>query len=220
MPTIVAIIGRPNVGKSTLFNRLTGRRLALVDDRPGVTRDRREGDARLAGLRFAVIDTAGLDEAEERYREALRLGSSGHDRRDPLLRRPVEARDTRGDDLQIRLALARLYVDQGRDRAAGRLLDEVEMADPAFPIYCNVDAAPVTTAAAARDALKRQFAGSVLWQTSVERMLLDAGVRRFVEFGPKPTLSRMAINIARGIDVDGVESVAVTTPDELQAARG
>ena len=63
MPT-VAIIGRPNVGKSTLFNRLVGQRLALVDDRPGVTRDRREGEANLAGLEFRVIDTAGLEEAE------------------------------------------------------------------------------------------------------------------------------------------------------------
>jgi GTP-binding protein len=60
----VAIIGRPNVGKSTLFNRLVGQKLALVDDRPGVTRDRREGDARLGHLSFRVIDTAGLEEAE------------------------------------------------------------------------------------------------------------------------------------------------------------
>src|SRR3954454_18391396 len=60
VPT-VAIIGRPNVGKSTLFNRLVGKRLALVDDRPGVTRDRREGEARLLGLEFRVIDTAGLE---------------------------------------------------------------------------------------------------------------------------------------------------------------
>jgi len=58
----VAIVGRPNVGKSTLFNRLVGRRLALVDDRPGVTRDRREGRARLGDLEFTVIDTAGLEE--------------------------------------------------------------------------------------------------------------------------------------------------------------
>src|SRR6516164_5889594 len=58
----IAIIGRPNVGKSTLFNRLVGQKLALVDDQPGVTRDRREGAARLGDLEFTVIDTAGLDE--------------------------------------------------------------------------------------------------------------------------------------------------------------
>lgn len=59
----VAIIGRPNVGKSTLFNRLTGTKHALVDDTPGVTRDRREGDGRIADLTFRIIDTAGLEDA-------------------------------------------------------------------------------------------------------------------------------------------------------------
>lgn len=62
MPFTIAIIGRPNVGKSTLFNRLVGQKLALVDDLPGVTRDRREGEARLGDLEFTIIDTAGLDE--------------------------------------------------------------------------------------------------------------------------------------------------------------
>ena len=65
MSTTVAIIGRPNVGKSTLFNRLVGKRLALVDDAPGVTRDRREGDAKLGHLEFRIFDTAGLDDAAD-----------------------------------------------------------------------------------------------------------------------------------------------------------
>jgi len=68
MSFTVAIVGRPNVGKSTLFNRLVGGRRALVDDRPGVTRDRREGEGRLGDLSFRVIDTAGLEEAD---RESL-----------------------------------------------------------------------------------------------------------------------------------------------------
>src|ERR1700722_20781064 len=63
MSFTVAIVGRANVGKSTLFNRLIGRRSALVDDQPGVTRDRREGEARLGDLAFTAIDTAGLEEA-------------------------------------------------------------------------------------------------------------------------------------------------------------
>jgi GTP-binding protein len=65
MTFTVALVGRPNVGKSTLFNRLVGRRLALVDDTPGVTRDLREGDAKLGPVKFTVIDTAGLEEATD-----------------------------------------------------------------------------------------------------------------------------------------------------------
>ncbi|MCF2523327.1 ribosome biogenesis GTPase Der [Bradyrhizobium sp. G127] len=64
MSFTIAIIGRPNVGKSTLFNRLVGQKLALVDDQPGVTRDRREGAGRLGDLEFTLIDTAGLDKGE------------------------------------------------------------------------------------------------------------------------------------------------------------
>ncbi len=70
MTFTVAIVGRPNVGKSTLFNRLVGRRVALVDDQPGVTRDRREGPANLFDLSFQVVDTAGLEEAFDESLEA------------------------------------------------------------------------------------------------------------------------------------------------------
>src|SRR5262249_59158036 len=63
MSFTIAIVGRPNVGKSTLFNRLVGARRALVDDQPGVTRDRREGEGRIGDLSFRAIDTAGLEKA-------------------------------------------------------------------------------------------------------------------------------------------------------------
>ncbi|MDX1711563.1 MAG: GTPase, partial [Rhodovibrionaceae bacterium] len=70
MSFTLAIVGRPNVGKSTLFNRLVGRRLALVDDQPGVTRDRREGEGRLYELEFRVVDTAGLEDVSDESLEA------------------------------------------------------------------------------------------------------------------------------------------------------
>ena len=65
MSFTLAIVGRPNVGKSTLFNRLVGKRLALVDDQPGVTRDLREGQGRLGALKFTVTDTAGFENVSD-----------------------------------------------------------------------------------------------------------------------------------------------------------
>jgi len=84
MTPSVAIVGRPNVGKSTLFNRLTGTRHAIVDNQPGVTRDRREGNASLAAMHFRLIDTAGLENAqpgslEDRMRKQTELAVSEAD---------------------------------------------------------------------------------------------------------------------------------------------
>src|SRR4051794_41939283 len=77
MTFTLAIVGRPNVGKSTLFNRLVGRRLALVDDRPGVTRDRREGQARLGDLSFTAGGTAGVCEGAPRGPPPRLVGQTG-----------------------------------------------------------------------------------------------------------------------------------------------
>ena len=65
MSFTIAIMGRPNVGKSTLFNRLAGKRLALVDPRPGMTRDRREAEIEFGDVKATLIDTAGLEEGDE-----------------------------------------------------------------------------------------------------------------------------------------------------------
>lgn len=100
--------------------------------------------------------------------------------------------------------------------AFAKVLDATALQDPAFPVWCNVDAKPVTTAAAARSALQRQFAGSVLWQQTIEGMFA-AGVRHFVECGPKATLVNMVKRIALAKGVDGVETQAATTPDEIAA---
>ena len=109
-----------------------------------------------------------------------------------------------------------LLSDAGKQFAA--LLDATEMQDPSFPIWCNVDAKPVTSAPAAREALKRQFAGAVLWLPTVEGMLA-AGIRDFVECGPRPTLVNMVKRIATGSGVEGVTTAPATTVDEIVALQ-
>ncbi len=103
-------------------------------------------------------------------------------------------------------------------RAAGEgfaaLLDDVDFGEPAFPIWSNVDAKPVETPDQIRDALKRQFAGSVLWQQTMEGMLAS-GLTRFVEFGPKPTLSRMAAQIANSVSAS-IDASAICVSADLQ----
>lgn len=105
-----------------------------------------------------------------------------------------------------------------RPAAAGfaAVLAAVPMRDPAFPVWANVDARPKTDAASARDALAHQFAGTVLWQQTVEGMFA-AGVRQFVECGPKPTLVNMVKRIALARGIDGVETQAATTAAEISA---
>lgn len=102
--------------------------------------------------------------------------------------------------------------------AFSAVLESTPMRDPAFPVYANVDGRPVRTAAAARAALARQFAGPVLWQTAIETMLAD-GVRRFVECGPKPVLIRLVAQIAEAAGVEGVETAAATTAEQIERLR-
>ncbi|RED11315.1 ribosome biogenesis GTPase Der [Pontivivens insulae] len=116
MSFTLAIVGRPNVGKSTLFNRLVGKRLALVDDQPGVTRDLREGAARLGQLRFTVIDTAGLEEATD---ESLQ------GRMRALTERAVDMADLCLFMVDARTGLTRqdlVFADILRKRADGRVI--------------------------------------------------------------------------------------------------
>jgi len=108
---------------------------------------------------------------------------------------------------------------RGASAAFAQILGKVTMRDPAFPVWCNVDAKPVTTAAAARDALQRQFAGAVLWQQTIEGMFAQ-GVRHFVECGPKPTLVNMVKRIALAKGIEGVETFAATTAAEIAALAG
>ncbi len=97
-------------------------------------------------------------------------------------------------------------------------LDQVDFGDPSFPIVCNVDAELVRSGGQARDALKRQFAGSVLWQDSMS-LLFSEGYRRFLEFGPKATLARMVVSCGRdwgaGKDDFEISASAICSPGDL-----
>nr|HRC88242.1 malonyl CoA-acyl carrier protein transacylase [Thermoanaerobaculia bacterium] len=94
--------------------------------------------------------------------------------------------------------------------ALAPLLAAAQMADPRVPVITNVDARPVTTAAAARDALVRQVDGPVRWVESVEWMAREGGAGRFVELGPAKVLSALIRRI-----VEGVEAVTLERPEQL-----
>src|SRR5207245_2547816 len=117
MSFTAAIIGRPNVGKSTLFNRLVGQRLALVDDTPGVTRDRREGEARLADLSFRVIATAGLAALADLYGALAPFAGNSVE--------PAVAPETSesGDEHRIQLAIVG-RPNVGKSTLVNRLIGE------------------------------------------------------------------------------------------------
>ncbi len=126
-----------------------------------------------------------------------------------------------GARMAVRLAVSvPFHSSLLKDAAAGfaEVLRDVPMRDPSFPVWCNVDARPVTTAAEARDALERQFAGSVLWTQTVEALLQDIGVRHFVEFGPKPTLARMVQQIAQPLGVGELVVGSVCTSADLSGS--
>lgn len=106
--------------------------------------------------------------------------------------------------------------DAGKEFAA--VLDSTEMKDPAFPIWTNVDAKPVTTAQEARDALQRQFAGAVQWLPTVNGMF-ENGVRNFIECGPRAILVKMVTRIAAVSGVDGVVTAPATTVAEILALQ-
>lgn len=106
--------------------------------------------------------------------------------------------------------------DAGKEFAA--VLDSTEMKDPAFPIWTNVDAKPVTTAQEARDALQRQFAGAVQWLPTVNGMF-ENGVRNFIECGPRAMLVKMVTRIAAVSGVDGVVTAPATTVAEILALQ-
>ena len=75
MPT-VCLVGRPNVGKSTIFNRLVGKKISIIEDTPGVTRDRIYGDVHYGDYHFHLIDTGGIDVADETFNEEIRVQAS------------------------------------------------------------------------------------------------------------------------------------------------
>src|SRR3990170_5709816 len=128
---VVALVGRPNVGKSTLFNRLAGERLAVVDDLPGTTRDRLVSEALWNGVAFDIVDTGGIDPRVRRGREALSTGSSDY----------VEAIRAQADIASAEADAILFLVDarDGPTAADQEVADRLRRLDPPPPIFLVVN---------------------------------------------------------------------------------
>ena len=150
MPLKIAIVGRPNVGKSTLFNRLAGKQLALVDDQPGVTRDRKEAEGRLADLPLILIDTAGFEDVTDESLEARMRHQTEIAIREAELalflidaRVGVTAMDERFAQI---LRRADMPIVLAANKAEGHAGDEGLLGSLRISALANLSASPVHTA--------------------------------------------------------------------------